>query len=210
MATSDDVQERIVEDAPIARGKVSGGVKPPANPKIVENDDIPNSVKFSTEEDKKEVVEDKDITIKQSELDEILKRVSTLEQATSSSALEEVRNRNKGLKNPTAFLKVLTGKVVIGWKSEPAVLAYNPMNPNSVIGEVLKSKYYFLDGSDSGIIDQVLFTRTEDKVIVEILSDNGTHVKVRFIELVTSDIDLFGKFQLPKEILEIRKDYLNP
>ena len=205
----------IIDEGIESTSKVTtSGPIPDANPRIVSPDMIDPIKELSpviqTQSSQSQVPNESTVTVKKDELSAILERLKILEQTASQNDLEEARSKNRPAELPSAYLKVFMDKIVIGWKSERPEMVYNPMNPNSIVGEILKSKYFFFDGSDSGTKDQVLFTRAEDRVMVRILSDDGLKVKIRFEKLITSNEDLKVSFKLPTEVLEIRKDFLNP
>lgn len=152
------------------------------------------------------------VTLKASELKAMMDDIRDLKGAVSAQKLEESVKSNAPKSLPTAFLKIFMEKIVVGWKSEKAELMYHPSNSNVPVGEVLKATYFFIDGTDSGVVDQILFTRAEDRVNVSIAEDLGSTVKVRFDEIIGSDPTLKDRLSLPKELepYEIRKDFLNP
>lgn len=142
--------------------------------------------------------------------------IANLRASVSQGKLAAVENAKKPVGNPVAYLKVLDGKPVISWKSEKSQILYNPSNPEVAVGEILKAKYFFTDGTDSGPIDQVLFTRVGDMVRGEVLEGlkglkdpDLKEVTLHFTELVTTDDDLKEKFILPSD-LKINKNFLNP
>jgi hypothetical protein len=152
------------------------------------------------------------VTLKASELKSMMDDIRDLKGAVSAQKLEESVKSNAPKTLPSAFLKIFMEKIVVGWKSEKAELMYHPSNSNVPVGEVLKATYFFVDGTDSGVIDQVLFTRAEDRVNVSIVEDLGTSVKIRFDSITSSDSTLSERLQMPKDLepYEIRKDFLNP
>lgn len=142
--------------------------------------------------------------------------LSTLRASVNQSKLTAVENAKKPVGLPTAYLKVLNGKVVTSWKSEKPEFLYHPNNPEVPIGEVLKATYFFIDGTNSGPIQQVEFTRNIDLVKGEILEglkglkdSEVQEVTLHFTEFVTTDADLRKNFVLPED-LKINKNYLNP
>lgn len=151
------------------------------------------------------------VLVKTAELEAITQRLNDLEAIQSQTRLDEQRENSKKTGYQTAFLKVFQGKIVVKWKSEAQKIITNPTT-NVPVGEVLQSRYYFIDGTDSGIVDQVLFTRAEDRVAVSIIEDRANTVKVKFDHLVTVDKDLERSFKLPHDLepYEISKDYINP
>lgn len=150
-------------------------------------------------------------------LDNQEKDIKILRQAASQGKLSEAEAQNRPDELPKAYLKVLMGKVVVGWRTFKAELYNHPTNPSVPIGEVLKSVYIFLDGTESDPIDQVVFTRTDDKVFVRLLdgkdalsgSSVGT-VRVRFESLETTDEELRSTFVIPEGEFEVKKSSLNP
>ena len=148
-------------------------------------------------------------------MDALESRNKILEQAVSRNDLLEAQNKNKPAATPTAYLKVLNGKIVVSWKSEKAQYLFNPSNPEAAIGEILKATYFFIDGTNSGVIDQVEFTRTGDKVIADVVEgwkaikdSEVKEVTLHFKELITTDEDLKAKFVMPADY-KINKNFLN-
>lgn len=142
--------------------------------------------------------------------------IATLRASVSQNKLEAVEKSKKPAGLPVAYLKVLDGKVVTSWKSEKPQYIYNPANPEVPIGEILKARYFFLDGGDTGPIDQTEFVRSVDKIEASILEgDRGLkdpevkELTLRFTKLITTDEDLAARFVLPAD-LKINKNFLNP
>jgi hypothetical protein len=108
------------------------------------------------------------------------KEIEILRDSVSRGRLEEAEDKRKEKEQPRAYLKVFMGKVVIGWKSLPQKIVYNPTT-GLPVGEVLQATYKFIDGTDSGLVDQVDFTRTEEREHVRILEkvDNEV-VRIQF------------------------------
>lgn len=151
------------------------------------------------------------------QIDSQAKDISLLRQAVNQNKLLDVENASKPAELPKAYLKVFMGKVVVGWKMAKTEMLYHPTNPNMPVGEILKSIYYFIDGTESEPVDQVAFTRCDDKVIVRI--EDGVRaikdpdvgkVSITFESLVTTDDDLKNSFILPSGRYEIHKNFLNP
>lgn len=143
--------------------------------------------------------------------------LNVLRDSVSQGKLLDAQNKNKPAEMPKAYLKVFMGKTVIGWKTEKAEMLYHPNNPNVPVGEVLKGRYFFLEGGDSDVVDQVLFTRCEDRVIVrltntkeELRDPNLREVTIQFEQLITSDEELQANYQLPDKQIQINKNFLNP
>jgi len=132
-----------------------------------------------------------------------------LRQSVSQNKLIEAENKAKPKQMPQAFLKVFMGKAVIGWKSERAEYVYSPGFSSAPVGEILKSRYYFADGTDSGVVDQVLFTREDARLWGSIIEDKNASVIFKPERFESADQDLIKNFVMPKS-MEIRKDFLNP
>jgi hypothetical protein len=142
--------------------------------------------------------------------------IATLRKTVSQNDLAAVEKAKKPMGLPVAYLKVLNGKVVVSSKSEKPQILYNPSNPEVAVGEILKARYFFLDGTDSGPIDQVEFTRTTDKLEGTILEglkgikdSDMKEVTLHFTKLITTDEDLAKSFVMPAD-LKINKNFLNP
>jgi len=148
-------------------------------------------------------------------MDALEKRNSILEEAVSKNDLIAAQNKNKPAATPSAYLKVLNGKVVTSWKSEKAQMLFNPTNPEVTVGEILKARYFFSDGTDSGVIDQVEFTRATDKVLADVVEgwkaikdSEVKEVTLHFRELITTDEELKKSFVMPADT-KINKNFLN-
>lgn len=140
----------------------------------------------------------------------------TLRATVSQNDLAAVEKAKKPMGLPVAYLKVLNGKVVVSSKSEKPQILYNPSNPEVAVGEILKARYFYMDGTDSGPIDQVEFTRTTDKIEGTILEglkgikdSELKEVTLHFTKLITTDEDLAKSFVMPADI-KINKNFLNP
>lgn len=171
------------------------------NPPVVEPASVPEKITME------------DILARMSVLEEDNK---TLRKAVNQGKLAEAENANKPDSLPVAYLKVFKGKVVVSWKSGQSQFIYNPSNPEAPIGEILKATYFFIDGTDSGEVDQVEFTRSNDRVEAEVadgmkaLKDpEFKEVTLHFTKLITTNEELQSKFELPSD-LKINKNFLNP
>lgn len=157
------------------------------------------ATKTTTPEEKKEDValpevsapEDKTVEVKESQLAAVLemvekqsKEIETLKSTVSSVRYKEAEERLGKDNRSRVHFKVLRGNVVVGWpdKGSPDKrneLLVNPTN-NLPVGEILKSKYYFVDGTESDMIDQVEFVRSSDLEYARITQDHGETVEVEF------------------------------
>lgn len=143
------------------------------------------------------------------------REIEILRESVNQGRLGEAEDKRKEKELPKAFLKVYSGKVVVGWKAGSNKLVYSPTNANMVIGEVLQTTLKYLDGTEETINQQEL-TRTEDRVWVRIqslqdlMAENVKAVKVKFERVETSNQDLKESLALPTEEVEIEKVYLNP
>ena len=78
---------------------------------------------------------------------------------------------------------------------------HNPTT-GAPVGEVLQATYEFLDGTDSGVVDQIEFTRAEEREWVRIVDNydgKGEICKIKFENL-----------SLPQEPFDIKRAFLNP
>lgn len=153
------------------------------------------------------------------QLDDNAAEMKILRQAASTSRLTQAENKNKPKELPLGYLKVLNGKTVISWKSAKAETLRHPQNPDMVVGEVLKAVYYFLEGGDSGIVDQVDFTRCEDRVTFRFLDGKDVlktpglkEVRVKCESLITSDgnDELKASYKVPAQEFNININFINP
>ena len=122
-----------------------------------------------------------------------------LEDSVSQSRLDEAKGKRKVKALPRAHLKRLEGKLIISWESYPGNKVVKNSSTGRVVGEILKGKYHFLGGGDTGFIDQTTFTDSNDLVYVRIKRDLGEKVVVEF-----EDKKVYA------ELLEIHKDFINP
>jgi hypothetical protein len=166
---------------------------------------MPKKEETTPEVEKVEVSKDK--------LDSILERMDKLEEdnttlkkdneilreSVSRGRLEQAEDRHKEKELPRAYLKRFQDKVVIGWESTAAKIIHNPTT-GLAVGEVLQANYKFNDGTESGPIDQVEFTRAEEREHVRIQErvDSQT-VRVKFENLALS-----------QEPFDIKEVFLNP
>jgi len=126
-------------------------------------------------------ISDIGITVKQSKLDSILARLDSLESenillrsSVSRSKLEQAETKRRPGEKKRCFLKVMknnAGKdaLVIGWKSSSENRMIIDPRTHYPIGEVLRATYYFNDMSNTGEIDQVLFTKSKEVAFATIL-----------------------------------------
>lgn len=142
-------------------------------------------------------------------LEKIQSELDTLRQAVNQNKLVEIENRNKPKELARVFLKVFMGKPVVAWKSEKNEYVYIP-GQQSPAGEILKARFFFLDGTDSGIVDQSAFTREDTRLWCSVIEDKGRNMVVQFNKLETNNEDLQRSFVMPTETIEINKNFLNP
>lgn len=131
-------------------------------------------------------------------IDEILKRVDSLESANkelarsnealrsvvSSTRLQEEEDKQGKDERPRVHFRLLDGKAVVGWPEsigpeKKNELIFNP-STNSPVGEILKSVYYFADGTKSELIDQIRFTRSTDVAYARVVEDDGDYGIMEF------------------------------
>lgn len=124
-------------------------------------------VEKKEEEPKVEVKEEETVTLKKTELDELLERLKRVEFAASKSALSKFDEDNKteGLK--TVKLSTIDGKVVLSWPSMLKNVVEK--NPRGVWGEEQTIELIYEDGSTEEM-DYVYFGRRKKFIIAEILS----------------------------------------
>lgn len=118
---------------------------------------------------------DKLETEKKSQAEEI----AVLNQTVSKTRLDEAKANLDVDKRPRVHFKVIDGKVVIGWKTDKNEIIFNPSS-NLPVGEVLKSTFYFADGTDSGSIDQIKLTRSTEQVHARVIEDLGDTAMLEF------------------------------
>ena len=131
--------------------------------------------------------------------------IDILRESVSRGKLEEAEGKRKPAEKPRAFLGRYDGKVVVGWKAEKNEYVYNPLNPNNVAGEVLQTRLFYLDGSDSGPIPQVMFTRNDDRVFVRKVGEKRNEEG----QLVSWVLEFEDTSIEPRQI-EIHPQFINP
>lgn len=129
--------------------------------------------------------------------------IAALNQTVSQTRLQEAKANIDVDKRKRVHFKKVRGKVVIGWpesvgEDKKNELIYSPLNPSSPIGELLKCRYYFIDGTKSDLIDQVELTRSSEEVFARIVEDKGNFVVVEFEDK-----------SVKSEPMEIHKKYVN-
>lgn len=145
-------------------------------------------------------------------LDRIKKQdeeISVLREAVSRSKLMEVEDKRKQRPNPRVFLKVMENKdgkkePVIGWKSSPENrILYN--HENKPVGEVLRATYYFNDGTDTGEIDQLAFTRTTEVAYGDVVGTGTSRDGTETVRIKFHDTKKWGQ-----DIVEVPLTFINP
>lgn len=111
-------------------------------------------------------------------------QIEALNQTVSATRLAEAKANLDVDKRPRVHFKKIDGKTVIGWPSGPSdkiknEIVFNP-NTNMPMGEILKSVYYFADGTESELIDQIRLTRSTDRAYARVTQDEGDFVTVEF------------------------------
>lgn len=124
-------------------------------------------------------------------MQEVLDRVAELEKSNqalretvSSTRLQEAEEKQDKDRRPRVHFKIMDGKVVIGWPESVGPekrneLIFNP-NTNSPMGEILKSVYYYADGTKSELIDQIRFIRATDVAYARVVKDDGDYGVIEF------------------------------
>lgn len=145
--------------------------------------------------------------------------LKTLRASVSQNKLAEIEKSKKKVGLPTAKLKLFNNKVVVGWKADRTVKPYifNPTNPEVVVGEQLKTTVFYIDGTDSGLIDQREFTEAKtDSVVGEVkeglkalIDPEIEEVTLHFTEVISVDEDFKKTFVFPTDF-KINKKFLNP
>jgi len=128
--------------------------------------------------------------------------IEALNQTVSSTRLAEAKANMDVDKRGRVHFKKIDGKAVIGWPSAPSdkirnEIVFNPAT-NMPMGEILKSVYYFADGTESDMIDQIRMTRSTDRAHARILQDEGDYVVVEFEDKAILD-----------KPLRVHKSFLN-
>lgn len=144
--------------------------------------------------------------------------LKTLRNSVNANKLAEVEKSKKPVGPPTVHLKILNGKPVIKWAADKTIkpYTYHPTNPEVVVGETLKTTAYFIDGTNSGLIDQREFTDAKtDRLVGEVkeglkglLDPEVKEVTLHFIKVISIDQEFIDNFVMPADI-KINKLYLN-
>lgn len=135
-------------------------------------------------------------------LDSLEKSNAALREIASETRLKEAEESQGQDMRPRVHFKVLDGKVVVGWpetigEEKKSEIIFNP-STNMPVGEILKSVYYFSDGSKTDLIDQIRFTRATDLAFARVVEDLGDFGLVEFEDKSIS-----------QEPLKIHKKYWN-
>lgn len=145
------------------------------------------------------------VTVEKSLLEKILQQNNKLEQelailrqSVSQAKLAQAESKVRPKEKPRVYLKIFNGKIVTSWKSEKQEYLHSQVD-GKVIGEILKARYYYIDGTDSGIVDQVAFTRADEQAWARIIETRENTFLLDF-----EDKSLF------EGILEINKAFVNP
>ena len=128
--------------------------------------------------------------------------IAALQSIASQTRLQEATEKQGVDSRPRVHFKVLDGKVVIGWpekagEEKKSEIIFNPTT-NSPVGEILKSVYYFLDGTKSELIDQIKFTRSTDQVFARVIEQDGDYGLLEFEDK-----------SLTKEPIRVHKKFWN-
>lgn len=112
------------------------------------------------------------------------KEIAALSQSVSKTKLDEAKANLDLDKRKRVHFKKLDGKVVIGWPEslgpeKKSEIIFNP-NTNSPVGEILKSVYYFVDGTKSELIDQIKFFRSTEAEFARVVEDQGDYGVLEF------------------------------
>lgn len=129
------------------------------------------------------------------------KKIKILESVASETRLKEARVNLDEDKRQRVHFKKIDNKVVIGWPEGVGEDKVNEIvfnNEGRPVGELLKCRFSFLDGTKSELIDQYNLTRSNDYVFARILEDKGNYVTLEFEDKSISD-----------KVIEVHKKFLN-
>jgi len=133
-------------------------------------------------------------------MDELEKSNKALREIASSTRLQEAEDGQTVDKRPRIHFKLMDGKPIIGWpekagEEKKSEIIFNP-NTNSPMGEILKSVYYFVDGTKTDLIDQLKFTRLTDITYARVVEDLGDSGLVEFEDpsILPNRIEINKKF----------------
>jgi len=144
-------------------------------------------VKEVKPEIKEEIVETNDevVTMKKSELDSLMERLKRVEFASSKAHLAKYDEKDKKDPGKTIKLRMIDGKVVIGWSD--MITNDCEKNQNGVWKEDQKVEILYEDGKKE-IMDFITFnkryTQIETRVLSETKSADGSKITYK---LTTDD-----------------------
>jgi len=129
------------------------------------------------------------------------KKIKILESVASETRLKEARVNLDEDKRQRVHFKKIDNKVVIGWPEGVGEDKVNEIvfnNEGRPVGELLKCRFSFLDGTKSELIDQYNLTRSNDYAYARVLDDKGNFVILEFEDKSISD-----------KTIEVHKKFLN-
>lgn len=176
---------------------------PPKKEVVAEQPSVDNSV---------EAVIEVPASVLQNILDSQTKlqdEISLLREASNQNKLIQAENSRKPKELPSAFLKVFMEKVVTGWKSERAEIIYNN-NGGSPVGEILKATYFFSDDTNSGVVDQVMFTKEDTRLVCRVVDQVGPDLILQPERLETNNENIRNSFVMPSGTIRVHQNFVNP
>lgn len=126
-------------------------------------------------------------------------QIETLRDAVGRYKLEQAESKMKPTGLPSAKLMLYEGKVVVAFEMVKNKYTYNPLAPNTVVGEDLKIIMTYLDGTKSPEVSYNEFFNTKPRVEVVKVGGGSDTWLVEFVDKSISE-----------KQLEILVKYLNP
>lgn len=118
------------------------------------------------------------VTLKKSELDELMERITRVESAADKSRVANYDDKNKKEVSKTVKLRVMDGKVVISWDTMTTNLVEK--TPAGVWFEDQKINIHYEDGSEeemSLVVFNRRFTYLKADVISKTIENSGTETE---------------------------------
>lgn len=135
------------------------------------------------------------------QMDNMKVDIAALNATVSDVKLKEAKAVLEVDKRPRVHFKKVKGKVVIGWpetvgEDKKNELIYSATNPGSPVGEILKCRYYYIDGTKSDMLDQIELTRSTDQVFARVIQDLGNSAIMEFEDksVAVAPIEIHKKF----------------
>lgn len=134
-------------------------------------------------------------------LDNKDKEIKALNSVVSETRLKEAVAKEGVDTRSRVHFKKLRGKVVVGWpetigEDKKNEWIFAPGNPSVPMGELLKCRYYYVDGEKSEMVDQVELFRSNELVFARVVEDRGDTALLEFEDksVASEPIEIHKKF----------------